>query len=72
MARKYCMLEDNKICDGCCECDKCDLDPEKICDNCAKCLENEFDYAGIEIDEILFEDEEFNKKLSKAKKKLEE
>ena len=30
----------------------CDLEPEKICDNCGKCIENDSDYAEIEIDNI--------------------
>ena len=35
---KKCILDDQKICDGCGECDRCDLDPNKICDNCMKCM----------------------------------
>lgn len=35
---KYCLLDENKICDNCGECDRCDLDPNKICDNCCKCI----------------------------------
>lgn len=47
-----CILEENKICDNCCDCFVCDLDPNKICDNCAKCLEMP-DYKAIIIDDIL-------------------
>lgn len=36
---KMCMLEENKVCDNCCECFICSLDPSKTCDNCGKCLE---------------------------------
>lgn len=46
---KYCMLEDDKICDGCGECDRCDLDPEKICDNCMKCMGEAVDFRAITI-----------------------
>ena len=35
---KKCVLYDDKFCNGCGECDRCDLDPSKICDNCGKCL----------------------------------
>ncbi len=47
-----CILDENKICDGCLECDICDLDPTKICDNCGKCL-NIQDDAVIKIDRII-------------------
>jgi hypothetical protein len=33
-----CVLDENKICDDCGECNRCDLDPNKICDNCCKCI----------------------------------
>lgn len=35
---KKCVLYDNKVCNNCGECMRCDLDPNKICDNCGKCL----------------------------------
>lgn len=35
---KKCILYDDKICNDCGECMRCDLDPNKICDNCGKCL----------------------------------
>ena len=47
-----CILEENKICDNCCECFICDLDHGKICDNCANCL-NIPDFNAIIIDDIL-------------------
>lgn len=52
---KMCILEDNKICDNCCECFVCDVDPGKICDNCGKCLEVA-DFNEISIDDLLLED----------------
>ncbi|MDQ0287822.1 hypothetical protein J2Z49_002955 [Desulfofundulus luciae] len=35
---KMCILEEEKICDNCCDCFVCELNPDKICDNCANCL----------------------------------
>jgi len=64
-----CILEENKICDNCCECFVCDLDPDKICDNCAKCLEIT-DFKAILIDDILMlEETEDKKKKNKSTKK---
>ena len=37
MDRYFCVMEDDKICDRCGECEMCDLNPEKVCDNCGKC-----------------------------------
>ena len=54
---KMCILEENKICDNCCECFVCDLDPTKICDNCGKCIDLA-DYNSISIDDILLQEEE--------------
>lgn len=50
---KVCVLDENKLCDGCGECNMCDLDPNKICDNCMQCMKTGADYAAIEIDEII-------------------
>ena len=50
---KRCILDENKLCDDCGECNVCDLDPNKICDNCMKCLQTGADYRAIEIDEII-------------------
>ena len=47
-----CVLDDDKICDGCGECEICDINPEKLCDNCGKCLEIRDD-AVIKIDAII-------------------
>lgn len=46
---KQCLLYDDKTCDGCGECDRCDLDPNKICDNCMKCMGEAADYRAITI-----------------------
>lgn len=40
---KKCILYDDKICNDCGECLRCDLDPNKICDNCGKCLKTNTD-----------------------------
>lgn len=53
MPVKYCVLDENKVCDDCGECSVCDLDPNKICDNCMQCLRTGADYRAIEIDEII-------------------
>lgn len=51
---KMCVLEDNKVCNGCGACNICDLDKNKICDNCGKCLNMPTeDYYEIPIDEIM-------------------
>ena len=53
---KLCILDENKICDECGECTRCDLNPDKICDNCMECIKSGADYSAIEIDEV-FESE---------------
>ncbi len=53
MEERFCIFDDQKICDHCGDCDSCDLDPEKICDNCGKCIVLDKDYETIEIDAIL-------------------
>ena len=40
----------------CGECSKCDLDPSKICDNCGKCIEDNRDYAEIEITDVILDE----------------
>ncbi|AYF54892.1 hypothetical protein G8S49_01725 [Clostridium botulinum C] len=64
---KLCILEVNKECNDCGECNKCDLNPNKKCNNCGKCLEKEgYDTKAINIEQIFEEDdddfieEEFN------------
>lgn len=49
---RVCVLQDNKLCDGCGECDRCDLDHDKICDNCMKCLGEQYDFRAISISGI--------------------
>ncbi len=53
MEKRMCVLEDNKVCDDCGQCNLCDLDPTKICDNCMKCIHTGADYNAVEIDEII-------------------
>lgn len=55
--QKQCVLNEEKICDGCGECDRCDLDPEKICDNCMKCMGDSVDFRAITIARICLENE---------------
>ncbi|MBQ3485719.1 MAG: hypothetical protein IJA77_09525 [Clostridia bacterium] len=50
--QKLCLLVDDKICNGCGECDRCDLDPEKLCDNCMKCMGDAVDFRAIAISGI--------------------
>lgn len=54
---QMCLLYDEKVCDGCGECDRCDLDPDKICDNCMKCLGEAVDYRAITLAGIRLENE---------------
>lgn len=55
---KICILDDEKICDNCNDCQMCDLEPSKVCDNCGKCIEVTEDNMTINIDKIyMFEDE---------------
>jgi len=53
LEQRMCVLEDDKVCDNCGQCNMCDLDPTKICDNCMKCIKTGADYNAIEIDEII-------------------
>ena len=52
----HCILEENRKCNDCGECDICDLDENKICDNCGKCLDefntDEKGYVKIPVDKI--------------------
>lgn len=57
---KYCIFDDNKVCDDCRECDMCDLEPNKVCDNCGKCIETNEDKRTIEIDKIYMFEDEYN------------
>lgn len=58
---KKCEFNLKKLCDSCGECNICDLDSKKNCDNCGKCLEpvNGSDARGIEIDEILEDESQY-------------
>ncbi|MCQ1529890.1 hypothetical protein [Lutispora saccharofermentans] len=53
---KECVLYD-RYCIECGECNICDLDKNKICDNCCKCIEDDADYTGIDIDDIIMEED---------------
>lgn len=53
MSVKKCILDENKICDECGECDFCDLNPFKRCDNCGKCLELDKEYRELKIDDVI-------------------
>lgn len=55
---KKCILDEDRICDNCCECFICDIDPDKVCDNCAKCLELA-DFNAIDIADILYNENIF-------------
>ncbi len=61
MNRTVCILDENKECDNCMECEICDLDPNKICDNCGKCLDIR-DYAAIRIDRVYTDPSEYHEK----------
>ena len=52
MANKMCVLDEEKECDGCMECEICDLDPSKVCDNCGKCRDIK-EFAPKKIDKII-------------------
>ncbi len=49
---KTCVLDENKLCNECGECDYCDLNPFKICDNCGKCIDSDEEYKEIKIGKI--------------------
>lgn len=61
MNRTRCVLDDNKECDNCMECEICDLDSNKICNNCGKCLDIK-DFASIKIDAIITNSENYKQK----------
>ena len=52
-----CVLEDDKLCTECGECEICDLDRTRLCDNCGKCLDIRDD-AVIKIDKIVIDNSE--------------
>ena len=51
--KEICILDENKICNDCGECDKCDLEPGKVCDNCGKCIGMDADSRAIGIDDVI-------------------
>jgi hypothetical protein len=52
LKEKECLLDTDKECNDCGQCEVCDLDQTKICDNCCHCLDDA-DYKAIEITEII-------------------
>ena len=48
-----CILDENKLCNDCGECDVCDLDSNKKCDNCGKCIGLDADSRAIEIEDVI-------------------
>ena len=52
---KKCVLDEEKICTDCGECNICDIDPDKECDNCGKCIGMNSDSRAIEIENIIIE-----------------
>jgi len=68
MIPNICIINENKICDECGECNFCDINPDKICDNCGKCLVQEgYDYNAIQIDDLITElngDKDFESEYS--------
>lgn len=56
MEKRFCLLDENKICDECGDCTRCDLDPNKLCDNCMKCISSDADSRAIEIDDIIMDE----------------
>ena len=62
--KKACILDENKLCTDCGECNRCDLDPNKICDNCMKCIQtSDAEYCEILIDDISKPDPEMARML---------
>lgn len=55
---KMCVLDENKVCDDCWECIRCDLNPKKICDNCGECIGMDADIRAIQIDAIELDEEQ--------------
>ncbi|MDL2235562.1 hypothetical protein LJC07_05330 [Christensenellaceae bacterium OttesenSCG-928-L17] len=54
---KHCLLDENKICNDCLECERCDLNPDKLCDNCCKCIEGDEESRSISVLDIVMENE---------------
>lgn len=52
---KHCVLDENKLCTDCGDCNRCDLDLNKICDNCCKCLETDKLFSSVPVADIVTE-----------------
>lgn len=52
---RQCILDTEKICNDCMECDRCDKNPDKICDNCCECIREDAEYTGIEVVDVVTE-----------------
>lgn len=52
MDRFICVLDENKECIRCMECEMCDLNENKVCDNCGRCIESGSEYRAIDIESI--------------------
>ena len=52
---KQCVLYDRQ-CIGCSECNMCDINPDKVCDNCGKCIEDNREYAEINITKVIMDE----------------
>ncbi len=50
---KRCVLDENKICNECGECDYCDLNPFKKCTNCGRCIDGDKEYRELKIDAVV-------------------
>lgn len=61
MEKIMCVLDEEKECDNCMECEVCDMDPSKICDNCGKCLDVK-EFATIKIDAIYTDPDQYKEK----------
>ena len=59
---KMCVLDENKICNSCGECDYCDLNPFQKCNNCGKCISSEEEYRELKIDAVIMPGKNRNKK----------
>ena len=52
---KICILDEQKICNQCGECDMCDIEDGKKCDNCGKCIGLNADSRAIEIEGVILD-----------------
>ena len=62
---KKCILNEEKICDECGECDFCDLNPFNRCDNCGKCIDSSDEYRELMIDDVIINGKSKSDSLSK-------